>query len=243
MISIDAENLTIEFPVLGMAHRSFRSSLLHRSTGGRIAADAGRAPAVRALDGLSLHLKPGDRLGISGHNGAGKSTLLRALAGIYAPTAGSLRVNGSLSSLLDVSLGMDDNATGRENILMRGVMMGLYPAEMVGRTDEIAEFSGLGDFLDLPMRTYSSGMRMRLAFAISTAVPADIILMDEWLAVGDAEFQAKATARLSAMIDQSHILVLASHSHDLVRWICNRGIELQAGKIVSAWNTTTPTTG
>ena len=235
MIGVEVNELVIDFPVLGGGHRSFRTSLMHQATGGRIATAAQRAPAVRALNGLSFSLRPGDRLGLVGHNGAGKSTLLRALAGIYAPTSGRVRVHGSLTSLLDISLGMDENATGYENILMRGVMMGVSVRAMRALADEIADFSGLGDFLQLPIRTYSSGMRLRLGFAASTSIAADIVLLDEWMTVGDGAFQTKASARLQALVDRGHILVLASHDLNLVRSLCNCGLELANGEIVSSW--------
>ena len=236
MTAIEANGLVIEFPVLGGGHRSFRTTLMHQASGGRIAAAARRAPSVLALDGVSFRLQQGDRVGLVGPNGAGKSTLLRAIAGVYAPTGGSLAVRGSVTSLLDISLGLDENATGRENILMRGVMLGVRPADMLAQSDGIARFSGLGDFLELPLRIYSSGMRLRLAFAVSTAVRADIVVLDEWITLADAAFQTQASARLEALIDQSHILVLASHDLTLVRKLCNRGIELAAGKVVATWD-------
>jgi len=235
MIGIDVDELVVDFPVLGGGHRSFRTSLMHQATGGRIATAAQREPAIRALNGTSFQLRPGDRLGLVGHNGAGKSTLLRALAGIYAPTSGRIRVHGSLTTLLDISLGMDENAKGYENILMRGVMMGVSLRAMRALTGEIAEFSGLGDYLNLPIRTYSSGMRLRLGFAASTAIAADIVLLDEWMTVGDASFQARASERLQALVDRGHILVLASHDLDLVRNLCNCGLELAGGEIVRRW--------
>jgi lipopolysaccharide transport system ATP-binding protein len=162
-----------------------------------------------------------------GPNGAGKSTLLRTLAGVYFPTSGTIEVQGRIASLIDISLGMDVEATGFENIRMRGIMMGLSLKQIKSMEEEIADFSGLGDFLHLPIRTYSTGMNMRLGFAVSTAVDADIILMDEWLSVGDSEFIQKAEKRLENFIGRSSILVIASHSEDLIQKTTNQILRLE----------------
>jgi len=182
---------------------------------------------------MSFELFPGDRVGLVGHNGAGKTTLLRVLAGVYAPVQGHIEVQGKVVSLLDISLGIEEEATGHENIFMRGVMMGLSPREIRRNAAKIAEFTALGDYLEMPVRTYSAGMQMRLAFAVSTGFDADIVLMDEWLSVGDADFARKAAERLDDLVRRSKILVLASHSTELVDRMCNRVIRLEAGKIVS----------
>ncbi len=183
--------------------------------------------SVKALNNITLDLKDGDRLGVMGPNGAGKSTLLRTLAGVYLPTSGTIEVKGRVASLIDLSLGMDVEATGVENIRMRGIMMGLSLKQIRSMEDEIADFSGLGDFLHLPIRTYSSGMHMRLGFAVSTAVDADIILMDEWLSVGDSEFILKAEKRLENFIGRSSILVIASHSKELIQKTTNQILWLE----------------
>ncbi|WP_223260056.1 ABC transporter ATP-binding protein [Candidatus Methylopumilus universalis] len=182
--------------------------------------------SVMALNNITLQLKDGDRLGVMGPNGAGKSTLLRTLAGVYLPTSGTIEVKGRVASLIDISLGMDVEASGFENIRMRGIMMGLSLRQIRSMEDEIADFSGLGDFLHMPIRTYSTGMHMRLGFAVSTAVAADIILMDEWLSVGDSEFILKAEKRLEDFIGRSSILVIASHSEDLIKKTTNKIINL-----------------
>lgn len=229
---IRAENVVVEFPIYNASHRSLRKSLLRATTGGRVAADAGNRVTIRALDGVSFEFKPGDRVGLIGHNGAGKTTLLRVLAGVYAPVSGQLSVRGRIVSLIDISLGMEPEATGYENIFLRGIIMGLKPSEIEGKIDGIAEFSELGeDFLNMPVRTYSSGMMLRLAFAVSTAIRSDIVLMDEWLSVGDAAFNEKAKQRLSEVVENSAILVLASHSPDLVHQMCNRVFSFQHGHI------------
>ena len=229
---IRAQDVVVEFPIYNASHRSLRKSLMRATTGGRVAADAAKRVTVRALDGVSFEFNPGDRIGLVGHNGAGKTTMLRVLAGVYPPVGGSLEVRGRIVSLIDLSLGMDHEATGYENIFLRGIMMGMKPSLIEQQLDEIAEFSDLGeDILNIPLRTYSSGMLLRLAFAVSTSIHADIVLMDEWLSVGDAAFNEKATDRLSKVVENSSILVLASHSTKLVEKMCNRVLMFQHGKI------------
>lgn len=230
-IAIRAHNLTVDFPTYA-ADRSLKRSILKASTGGRFAADSKAKIAIRALDNLNFEIRPGDRVGVYGHNGSGKSTLLRVLTGAYAPTGGKIEINGSVASLLDISMGMEGDATGWENIYLRGLMMGLAPSKIKPKLQEIGEFSGLGEYLSMPLRTYSSGMQIRLAFAVSTSVQADILLLDEWLSVGDEDFQSKAATRLLQLIDGSSIMVLASHSKDVLRGLCNRIFYMAHGKII-----------
>lgn len=236
MSYIGAQNLVVEFPLYNNAHRSLKSAVLHATTGGRLARSAGDRVAVRALDNLNFEIKAGDRVGLVGHNGSGKTTLLRVLAGAYEPVSGALEVRGRIASLLDISLGMDHDATGYENIFLRGIMMGLTPREIRQKTDEIADFTELGEYLDMPVRTYSSGMQLRLAFAVSTSVEADVLIMDEWLSVGDADFNLKASQRLARIVEKAAILVIASHSPELVAKVCNRAFRLEHGKIVEEFN-------
>ena len=206
--------------------------MLNLTTGGKIGEDARHHSFVKALDGLNFEFREGTRVGLVGHNGSGKTTLLRVLSGVYAPVSGELKMRGKVASLLDVSMGLDPDATGFENIYLRGIMDGLKPATIVSKTDDIADFTGLGDYLNLPVRTYSSGMMLRLAFAISTSIEADILIMDEWLSVGDAEFSAKAAARLDSLVSKASILVIATHDQTLVGNICNRRIHLEHGRII-----------
>jgi lipopolysaccharide transport system ATP-binding protein len=230
---ISAQNIFVEFPIYENSHRSLKNKVLNLSTGGRIGNDTGKHPIVRAIDDLSFEFTHGERIGLTGHNGSGKTTLLRVLSGVYRPVRGSLNIQGHIASLLDVSMGLDPDATGFENIYLRGIMDGLKPAVIRGKIDEIADFTDLGEYLNLPVRTYSSGMMLRLAFAISTSVEADILIMDEWLSVGDANFSAKAAERLDRLVSKAAILVIASHDANLINRICTRRLHLEHGMIVS----------
>jgi lipopolysaccharide transport system ATP-binding protein len=223
----------VEFPIYENSHRSLKKAVLNLSTGGRIGQDAGKQSIVTALDNINFYFEEGARVGLLGHNGSGKTTLLRVLSGVYSPVRGELRVVGSIASLLDVSMGLDPDATGFENIYLRGILDGLNPAKIRSKIDEIADFSELGDYLNLPVRTYSSGMMLRLAFAISTSIEADIIIMDEWLSVGDAAFSAKAASRLESLVGKASILVVATHDPSLVARVCNRKLMLEHGRIIS----------
>jgi len=233
MSSVIAENLVVEFPLYGGKSRSLKNTFMRAATGGLLARDAADRVVIRALNGLSFEFREGDRVGIVGHNGSGKSTLLRAIAGAYEPVSGTLDVAGRLATMLSITLGMDTESTGYENIFLRATIMGLRNREIAPLVEEICTFSELGDYIHMPMRTYSSGMSMRLAFAISTSVPADIVLMDEWMSVGDAEFSNKAQIRLRAMLDNAHMLFLASHDEKLIRRNCNKIMHLDHGEIVN----------
>jgi lipopolysaccharide transport system ATP-binding protein len=229
MAHIVAKDVTVDFPVYASNTRSLKKLLVNATTGGRFARDAADRVVVRALDSVSFEFREGDRVGVIGHNGSGKSTLLRVLAGIHEPVSGQLIVDGTVTSMLSIFLGMDMEATGLENIYMRGHVMGIAPATMRTMFDEIVDFTGLGDFLHLPMRTYSTGMAMRLAFAVATSVEADIVLMDEWLSVGDVEFVKKAQLRLDQFVSKASIVVLASHNLGLVKEQCNKILNLEHG--------------
>lgn len=231
MSSIKFENVSVEFPIFNANGRSLTSRLLQAATGGALDADPSGRVVVKALEGINLQINPGERVGLLGHNGSGKSTLLRALGRIYSPTNGSATIEGRISSLIDISLGINPEATGKENVFVRASLLGLSKREIAEKFDEIVEFSELGDFIEMPVRTYSSGMHLRLAFAVSTLVNPEILLMDEWLSVGDESFRAKAEGRLLSLIDSSEILVIASHSQNLLAQVCTRGIWLEHGKI------------
>jgi lipopolysaccharide transport system ATP-binding protein len=227
-VSVSCRDLTLRFPVYGVDAKSLKKRLAAVTVGGRLGSHAG-VTDVTALTRVNLELKAGDRLGLVGHNGSGKTTLLRALSGAYEPDEGQVEVQGRIAALLDLSLGIDSSATGLDNIRLRGRIAGLSTREIDERMDEIAEFTGLGPFLAMPVKTYSAGMQARLAFAAATAVEADVLLMDEWIAVGDAEFQQLAHRRLLKLVERAGILVLASHDHDLLRLYCNKVMRLEGG--------------
>jgi len=233
MAFLRLRNLSVEFPIYQGSSRSLKKMLVATTTQGNLARDATDRINVRALNDVTFDIEDGDRVGLIGVNGAGKTTLLRVLAGIYSPTRGELYSSGRISALLDVSVGLNPEATGRENIILRGMYMNIHPREMRARVDEVVEFTELGPYIDMPARTYSAGMMVRLGFAISTCMPAEILLMDEWLSAGDARFLDKAQQRMVQFVGSSSILVLASHSTDLLRKWCNRGIMLQHGRIVA----------
>lgn len=231
MTSIEFNNVCVDFPIYNANGRSLKKRLIQVATGGQLGADRQGHVVVRALEDLSFTLKDGDRVGLLGHNGAGKSTLLRLLGGVYEPSSGNARINGKIGSLIDISLGIDPEATGRENIFLRSGLLGMKKSEINKQINDIIEFSELGDFIDMPLRTYSTGMHLRLAFAVSTIVRPEILLMDEWLSVGDEGFRHKAEARMSELVQATNILVIASHSSHLVLNICNRAIWLEHGRI------------
>lgn len=231
MAYIDFQHVGVDFPIFASQNRSFKKSLMNIATGGRIASDASSAPVVRALDDINLRIEDGERVGLLGCNGSGKSTLLRVLGGVYAPTTGRAEANGSIGSLLDINLGTDGESTGIENIYLRGTLLGMTREEIDRELPKMVEYSELGNFINLPMKTYSSGMQMRVAFTVSTQSASDILLMDEWLAVGDQNFQRKAEERLSRLVEQTKILVIASHSQDLIKRVCTRAVWLDHGRM------------
>jgi ABC-type polysaccharide/polyol phosphate transport system ATPase subunit len=233
MPTIVAENLTIDIPVLSIRARSLRTIAVAkaRAIGGKIIDSGSHVSVVRALDQINFKLGTGDRLGLIGPNGAGKSTLIRVLADIYTPSAGKIERQGTLIPMFDIGIGFDPEATGYENIFLRGMMMGLTRREIAERTDEIAAFSELGEYLNLPIRTYSAGMTLRLMFSIATSVAGDIILMDEWISVGDEAFRNKAQKRMLELTGKAGILVIASHETNTLLQHCNLGMRLEKGRI------------
>ena len=231
MVSLRLESVTVDFPVYNASTRSLKNRLLHHGTGGRIGRDSRNHLCVRALEDVSLAFKHGDRVGLVGLNGSGKTTLLRVLAGAYEPARGRMRRRGRTASLLNVSLGIDPEATGYENIMTRGLFLGLMPEQVRERMDEIAAFTELGDYLAMPVHTYSVGMRLRLAFAVCTCFEPEILLMDEWLSVGDRAFIEKAKRRLEEFVNRAGILVLASQNSVLLERICTTAVMLDAGKV------------
>lgn len=187
---------------------------------------------VHALKNISLEIREGERVGLLGHNGAGKSTFLKTVAELYPVSSGKVEVVGKVRSLFDLSMGFEPDATGRENILYRGLLLGLSPHFMREKEAEIVEFAGLGEFIDYPIKTYSAGMQVRLAFAISTAVGGDILLLDEVIGAGDANFMAKAKQRIANLVERAQILVLASHDLGALKRLCSRGLVFHHGEII-----------
>ncbi len=230
MALIQLNSLTIDFPIYHLNARSIRKRFL-RLTGGALRKETEHTVVVKALDNITFTLEHGDRVGIIGHNGAGKSTLLRVLAKIYEPSQGKIDIQGKVSPLLNVMLGINPESTGYENILVRGLLLGLNREEIQAKMQEIAEFTELGEYLSIPIRTYSAGMQLRLAFAVATCIKPEILLMDEMIEAGDATFKKKAEARLHEFIEQSSIMVLASHTNETIQRLCNKIILLEKGKL------------
>lgn len=235
MSSINANNVHLHYPLVGMDSRSLKKKILSTATGGLISTTT-KVPVIKALSDVTFEFKEGDRVGLVGHNGAGKSTLLKVIAGIYQPTAGVLSTTGKIVSTLNLSLGMELEATGYENIISRGLLLGMSKSEVEKKLDEIAAFTELGEYLDAPVRIYSSGMTTRLAFATVTSMSADILLMDEVIGTGDASFINKAEQRLNKFMSRSKIIVLASHSENMIRKLCNKAILLERGSLIKLGN-------
>lgn len=234
MAFVRLRGVSVEFPIYSGGSRSLKKVLLNRTTQGNIGKDARDRVSVLALSDIDLDIRHGDRLALVGVNGAGKSTLLKVLAGIYEPTRGQAHSSGRVSALLTASVGVNPEATGRENIVMRGMFMGVHPRQMRAHVEEIADFTELGYYIDMPVRTYSAGMLIRLCFAVATTFAPEILLMDEWLSAGDAGFLTKAKRRMENFVSGSSILVLASHNVPLLEEWCNRAILLDQGRIVAA---------
>jgi len=231
MAYIELKGATLDLPIYDVQGRSLKKTVLRLGRRNTIAEGTDGVVVVRAINNVDLRLEKGDRIGLIGRNGAGKSTLLRMMAGIYSPTLGSVVSSGKVVPLLDISLGMDENSTGMQNIRLRGLLLGMSDAEIREKQQSIAEFSELGDYLDLPLRTYSSGMRVRLAFAVSTAVDAEILLLDEVMGVGDASFMHKAQDRLADLHSRAEIVVLAMHSNSEIRKVCNKALWMERGHV------------
>jgi homopolymeric O-antigen transport system ATP-binding protein len=240
MTSVQLTNVTVNFPIYDTRSRSLKRRAMSVVTGGRVRSDptgrisdAGHRVLVRALDGVNLTIEHGTRIGLVGRNGVGKSTLLRVIAGIYVPEAGKVAVTGKIASLLGGGLGIDPELSGRENIELRGLYLGLSKTEIRARMDDVIDFTELGSFIDMLFRAYSAGMRARLDFAISTAIEAEILLIDEGLGVGDASFIDKANERLEKLADRAGIVVVATHSEPLLRKTCTQAAFMEAGRILA----------
>lgn len=231
MASISVRNASVEIPIYGVGSNSLKMTLLRRAVGGRFG-KTGSSLIVKALSNISLEAREGDRIGIIGQNGAGKTTLLRVLAGVYPPTSGEVDIHGVVSPMFDISLGMSIDATGIENIRICAALWGLTAAEIDAGIDDVIAFTELGDYLNIPVRTYSTGMMLRLSFAIATLRKPEILLLDEIIGVGDATFYQKAKARLEAMAAQSRIMFVSSHSLEIIRQFCNKVLWLYQGTVL-----------
>ena len=229
---IEAADVAVYFPLYHGSSRSLKKMVVAAASG-RLGKDQQQRIVVQALQDISFTLRSGDRLGLVGSNGAGKTTLLRVLAGIYEPVAGRVRVEGSLNALLDPSLGMNIDLTGRENIALRGLYNGLPRSALPQLERDVEQFAELSDFLDLPVRIYSAGMVVRLGFALATAIRPQILLMDEWFLAGDAAFMDKARHRLEEMVRGAEIMVLSTHQTEIIQTWCTRVLWLEKGRIVA----------
>lgn len=230
MASIVLNNVSLVYPIYGVNARSLKKSLINMAVGGRLNQEKGSVE-VEALHDISFELKRGDRLGIIGHNGAGKTSLLKVLAQIYEPTQGTVKVSGKTSCLFDIMMGLDQELTGYENIMLRGLILGLSKKEIKRIVPDIEEFAELGEFMKMPIKTYSSGMMIRLAFGIVTSISCDILLVDEVVNVGDARFMEKAKKRMTSLIHRSDIMVLSTHDHRTIKEFCNKALWLEKGHV------------
>jgi ABC-type polysaccharide/polyol phosphate transport system ATPase subunit len=231
MAQLEFKNVTVQYPVYNSRGMSLRNQLVRIGTGGRIESEAGYTRIVTALNNVSFKLKDGDAVGLIGHNGAGKSTLLRTMAGVYVPSSGQIKRQGHVATVLELGAGMDPELSGYENMIRMGVLMGMSMGDIKNRTAEIEDFTQLGDFLQLPVRTYSSGMSTRLMFAVATCTQPDILLVDEIFGMGDEDFQIRAKERMEALIKSVGIFVFSSHNKDLIKTYCNRIFQLEHGHL------------
>lgn len=228
---IELSNVAIGFPIYHGGSRSLKKNLLFRGSAGRIARDGHQRVTVEALRDVSLKFYSGDRVALIGSNGAGKTTLLRVMAGIYEPSSGDAIIRGRISPLFDIALGVDPDLSGYDNILIRGMILGMSKDVVTDRMKDIADFTELGDYLDMPIRTYSSGMMLRLNFAVATCFEPEILLMDEWIVAGDERFITKAEDRIDSFVNKASVLVLASHSLAICERWCNKAVWMDGGKV------------
>ncbi|WP_406568221.1 galactan export ABC transporter ATP-binding subunit Wzt/RfbE [Blastococcus carthaginiensis] len=229
MVSITTRDASVDFPIFDAKSRSLKKTVLG-VVGGNISSDT-KVPIIEALRDINVDLQHGARVGLVGHNGAGKSTLLRLLAGIYEPTRGTAVVEGRVAPVFDLGVGMDPEISGYENIMIRGLFLGMTRKQMEKRVDDIADFTELGDFLSMPLRTYSTGMRVRLALGVVTSIDPEILLLDEGIGAVDAAFLEKARDRLSDLVDRAGLLVFASHSDEFLMRLCTSAIWMEHGRI------------
>ncbi|MCW2695174.1 MAG: transporter ATP-binding protein [Modestobacter sp.] len=228
-VSIRTQDACVDFPIFDAKSRSLKKTVMGL-VGGNIASGS-RVPIIEALRDVTLSLDHGARVGLVGHNGAGKSTLLRLLSGIYEPTRGTAQIRGRVAPVFDLGVGMDPEVSGLENIIIRGLFLGMSRKQMEQRVDDIADFTELGDFLRMPLRTYSTGMRVRLALGVVTSIDPEILLLDEGIGAVDAAFLEKSKKRLSELVERSGLLVFASHSDEFLRDLCDTAIWMEHGRV------------
>ncbi|SNR73739.1 galactan export ABC transporter ATP-binding subunit Wzt/RfbE [Blastococcus mobilis] len=229
LVSIIAKDACVDFPIFDAKSRSLKKTVMGL-VGGNITTET-KVPVIQALRDITLTLEHGDRVGLVGHNGAGKSTLLRLLAGIYEPTRGFAEVRGRVAPVFDLGVGMDPEISGLENIIVRGLFLGMTRKQMEERIDDIADFTELGDFLRMPLRTYSTGMRIRLALGVVTSIDPEILILDEGIGAVDAAFLEKSKKRLAELVERAGLLVFASHSDEFLRELCDTAIWMEHGRI------------
>jgi lipopolysaccharide transport system ATP-binding protein len=230
MAKISLHNISLDFPIYNGA-LSLRSKLINLSTGGKLMASSTKIPVVRALDGVSLEIHNGDKVGIIGHNGAGKTTLLKLITGIYFPTSGVIKTEGKINAFFNVINGMDLESTGYDNIYLMGTLLGMKTKEIQTLIPNIVEFTELGSYLGMPVRTYSDGLKLRLGFAVYTSILPEILLLDESIGAGDASFIDKVQKRVESFYSKADILIISSHSFTILSQFCNKVLWMEKGTV------------
>jgi lipopolysaccharide transport system ATP-binding protein len=228
---VKLSGVTLDYPIYSVRAKSLRSSMFNLAIGGRLYKSQSDITQVRALNNVHIQAEEGDRLALVGHNGSGKTTLLKVISGIYEPDAGDVEIGGELTSMISHGAGLDPEVTGLQNIYNLGAMRMMSKKAIDARIDGIVEFSELGGFAKLPLKTYSAGMTARLMFAVATEFPADILVLDEWLGAGDVQFVQKASQRMREFVEKARIVILGTHDSTLVRSVCNKVCELEAGQV------------
>ncbi len=233
MANLIANSVCLDYPIYNVSAKSFRRAYMDRIVGGELSDQVSSAVTVRALDQVSFEINEGDSVALLGHNGAGKTTLLRVLAGLFKPTQGSVETTGSIATLIDLGIGLDQNATGLENIRFFAAVKGMTEIEINNLIQDVQEFSDLGDFINLPLRVYSAGMKTRLMFAMATSGHSEISLVDEVFGAGDANFREKANSRMIEYLERAKVVVFSTHSIDLARKFCNKALILERGRVTA----------
>jgi len=228
--SVTLSSVTLDYALYSVRAKSLRNAVLNMAVGGKLMAAQNDITYVRALNGVSFRLSEGDRLGLVGHNGSGKTSLLKVLAGVYEPTSGVVDIQGTLSSMISMTTGLDPEATGLQNIRNLAMMQMMSKKEIERRLPQIVEFSELGAFIHMPYKTYSAGMMARLTFSVATSTDADVLIMDEWISAGDAEFRKKAQERMANFVGNASIVIIASHDPTTIDRVCNKVMVMESGR-------------